>query len=76
MENQAEEMKVDLWDLFRHLTKKLWIVVAAVLLCGVLGAGVTTVFMEDEYTAQTRMYVLGRSDGAAVSYMTTMLPTL
>lgn len=68
MENQVEEMKVDLWELFRHLKKKLWIVVAAVFLCGVLGAGVTTVFMEDEYTAQTRMYVLGRSDGAAVSY--------
>ncbi len=68
MEKQREEIQIDFWDLLLYLKKKLWIVVAAVLLCGVLGAGVTTVFMEDEYTAQTRMYVLGRSDDAAVSY--------
>lgn len=66
MENQ-NEIEIDLIDLLYYLKKKLWIIVAAFVLCAALGAVFTTFFMEDEYTAKTRIYVLNRSSETNVS---------
>lgn len=66
MENQ-NEIEIDLIDLLYYLKKKIWIIVAAFVLCAALGAVFTTFFMEDEYTAKTRMYVLNRSSETNVS---------
>lgn len=60
MEKQ-NEMEIDLIDLLFFLRKKIWIIVAALLVFGLLGAGFTAFFAEDEYTAKTRMYVLNRT---------------
>lgn len=66
MENQ-NEIEIDLLDLFYYLKKKLLIIVAVVAVCAVIGMGFTAFFMEPEYTATTRMYVLNRSSETTIS---------
>lgn len=60
MEKQ-NEIEIDLIDLLFFLKKKIWVVVAAFVLFAALGAGYTTFFVKDTYTAKTRMYVLNRT---------------
>lgn len=67
METRKDEMEIDLIDLFYYLKKKIWAIVAAFLVFAILGAVFTTFFMQDEYTAKTRMYVLNRSSEAGIS---------
>ena len=67
MELQREEMEIDLLDLFFYLKKKVWQIIAAFVLFAVIGACVTTFFIQDEYTATTRMYVLSRSSENSIS---------
>ena len=67
METQRDEMEIDLLDLFYFLKKKIWIIVMALLVFAVVGAGYTTLFMKNEYTAKTRMYVLSRSSENTIS---------
>lgn len=66
MENR-EEVEIDLLDLLYYLRKKVWIIFAAFVVAAGIGAVVTSLFMEDEYTATTRMYVLNRSSETTVS---------
>ena len=67
METRKDEMEIDLIDLLYYLKKKLWSIVTAFLVFAILGAVFTTFFMQDEYTAKTRMYVLNRSSEAGIS---------
>lgn len=62
MENRKEEMEIDLLELFRYLKKRAVIIVAVCLVCCVCGFLFTKLFMTPEYTAETRMYVLNRSN--------------
>lgn len=62
MENRNEEMEIDLLELFRYLKKRIVIIVAVCLVCAVAGFVGTKLIMTPEYTAQTRMYVLNRSN--------------
>ena len=62
-----KENEIDLIDLFYYLKKKIWIIAVAVLVCAVIGLVYTTAFVDTEYTAKTRIYVLNRSD-TNVSY--------
>ena len=69
MENQhRNEIEIDLVELYYYLRKKLWIVAVVAMVCAVLGYGYTTFFMDTQYTARTRIYVLNRSDETRVSY--------
>jgi len=60
MENQ-NEIEIDLLDLGRYLLKKAWILVAALVLFAAIGAGFTMYGMDEQYTAETRLYILNRS---------------
>lgn len=63
---QAEsdyEETVDLGEVLGAFRKHLGFIIAITLVCTVV-AGVIAYFMPDEYTAQTTMYVLSRSDNA------------
>lgn len=64
MDNQ-NEIEIDLLDLFHHLKTKFWIILIAVILCGAIGAMFTMNVMEDQYTTETRMYVLNQSSSSA-----------
>lgn len=66
MENQ-NELEIDLLDLLYYLKKKLAIIVAVVTVCAAIGMAFTMFFMEPEYTATTRMYVLNRSSDTSLS---------
>ena len=67
METRKEEFEINLLDLLYYLKKKLWVVLAALFVFAALGAVFTKFFMEDEYTARTRMYVLNRSSETGLS---------
>ena len=67
MEKQREEMEIDLIDLFYFLKKKLWLIVLGLLSFALVGAAYTILFMDNEYTAKTRMYVLSRSSENTIS---------
>ena len=60
MKNQSE-IEIDLLDLGRFLTKKLWIIVAVAVLFAAIGTWYTACMMEDRYTADTQMYILKQS---------------
>ncbi len=66
MNNEQDEIQIDLVALLLHLRKKLWIIVAATLVCAVVGFAVSQFLMTPQYTASTRMYVLNRSSDSTV----------
>ena len=66
MENQYE-MEIDLLDLLYYLSKKIWILIAATVLFAMAGATFTKYVMDEQYTAETRLYVLNRSSSSALS---------
>ena len=62
MERQTEEMEIDLLELLRYLKKRIIVIIAACLVCTVVGFLGTKLFITLEYTTNTRMYVLNRSN--------------
>lgn len=62
MENRNEEMELDLLELFYYLKKRIIVIAAALLVFAVIGFVGTKVFITPEYTTNTRMYVLNRSN--------------
>jgi capsular polysaccharide biosynthesis protein len=67
METQNKQYEIDLLDLLLYLKKKIWLLVAATVLFAVLGAAYTAVFVDDTYTAATRLYVLNRASDSYIS---------
>lgn len=66
MEQQNDEIEIDLVGLFYYLKKKLLIILAAFLVCGCAGFGISQFLVTPQYTASTRMYVLNRTNENAV----------
>lgn len=62
MESHNEKMEIDLLELFYYLKKRIVVIIAACLVCAVAGFIGTKLFIAPEYTANTRMYVLNRSN--------------
>lgn len=67
METRNNELTIDLWELFDSFLKRKWIIAVVLILAMLLGAVYTAFFVEDTYTANTRMYVLNRSSEAYIS---------
>ena len=67
MDMQREEMEIDLLDLFFYLKKKILIIAATLMVFAMVGAIFTTFFMQEEFTAKTRMYVLSRTSDTGIS---------
>lgn len=65
--NNTREVEINLMDLFHYLRKKIWIILAACIVFVSAGAAFTIIFMEVEYTAATRIYVLNRSSNVSIS---------
>ena len=66
MEMQREEMEIDLIELFFYLKKRIIMILAVCVACVVLGFVGTKLFISPEYTANTRMYVLNRTNETGV----------
>lgn len=62
MERRNDELGIDLLELFRYLKKRIIIIIAVCLVCAVAGFLGTKLFITPEYTTNTRMYVLNRSN--------------
>lgn len=67
MERQNEGIEIDLISLFYYLRKRIIIIVAAALVATALGFVISTFFITPQYTAETRLYVLNRSDETNMS---------
>lgn len=65
MDNQ-KETEMDLLELFRHLKKKIPVMLAVCLICAMVTFVGTKLLIPQKYTAVTRVYVLNRSDDAGV----------
>lgn len=76
METQYNEVEIDLLELFNYLKKRIWIVLAAVLVCTGIAFFATKIFVTPEYTATTRLYVLNRSSEVNVVYSDFQTSTL
>ena len=68
MEHKTEDITVDLMQLVRFLTKKLWIMAIVVAISAVCGFVGHKLFTKPEYTASTRAYLLYRVNESYVSY--------
>lgn len=64
---QQTGFEIDLVGLFRHLAKKLWIVLGITVFLGVLGFLISQFVLPQEYVASSRVYVLNRSESAGVA---------
>lgn len=62
MRPKKEETEIDLLELFFYLKKKILVILAVFLICAVSGFIGTKLFITPEYTTDTRMYVLNRSN--------------
>lgn len=67
METRNKELTIDILELIDSFMKHKWIIAVALVFSMMLGAVYTTVFVEETYTANTRMYVLNRSSEAYIS---------
>ena len=68
MEHKTEDITVDLMQLVRYLTKKLWIMAIVVAITAVCGFVSHKLFTKPQYTASTRAYLLYRVNENYVSY--------
>ena len=67
MEQQNDKIELDLIELFLYLKKKLLIIIAAALLFAIGGYVYSSFFVPNEYVADTRIYVLRRTDETTVN---------
>ena len=75
MERQNEQ-EIDLLDLLLYLSKKIWVLAISFVLCAVVGFSFTKIFLQKEYTAVTRMYVLNQGSGSNVAVSDLQLSNL
>ena len=62
MEQETKVTEIDLVGLFYYLKKKIWIIVMVAVISAVIGFIYTSAFVTPQYTTETRMYVLNRTN--------------
>ena len=67
MDRQYDKYEIDLVDLLYYLKKKIFIIIAVVLVCAVIGCLYSVFFVTPEYTAEARLYVRNQNDGEAIN---------
>ena len=72
---EHNELEIDIGELLRHLQKKIGALIAAALVCGLLGWAVSSFLLTPRYTASTRVYVLSRSNDSSIVYSDIQIST-
>lgn len=72
---EHNELEIDVGELLRHLQNKLKSLLAAALVCGILGWAVSSFVLTPQYTASTRVYVLNRSNENSIVYSDIQIST-
>ena len=68
MEHQNDALEINLLDLFKHLKKRVWIILLAFVLF-TFGGYINSAFLKTpQYTAHTQMYILNRTNEGQVVY--------
>ncbi|MDP4125013.1 MAG: Wzz/FepE/Etk N-terminal domain-containing protein [Bacillota bacterium] len=55
--NRQEETEIDLISIFKLLKQRIWIIIAAVILCSIIAFGYTQLFIKPSYQAGVMIYV-------------------
>ena len=55
--NKKDEMEIDLVAIFKLLRQRIWIIIAAVILCSGIAFGYTKLFIKPTYQASVMIYV-------------------
>lgn len=65
--NNQQEIEIDLWEIIQQLWSKAGIIVLSGLLLAILTFGVTKFLITPEYESVTKMYVLTKQNGDALT---------
>lgn len=68
MEHNNDEMQINILEVLSYLKKKIWIIVLAALICGLVGFFYNEFLSTPQYTASTRVYILNRQDEDTIFY--------
>lgn len=68
VKDNQNDIDINLLDLFFFLLKKAFIIAIVAVFCATCGYMGTKLFIDPEYTASTRVYMLNRSDEKVVMY--------
>ena len=60
--NTEETVEIDLGELFRAVWSKIWIIVAATVLCAAIAGNITYFLIEPTYTSTSTVYLLPREE--------------
>lgn len=60
-ENEERELQIDMMELFYRLLDKAWLILLAGVAAALLAGLITHFFIQDSYTATTKLYVIGDS---------------
>lgn len=55
-----DEIEIDLLQLFRALRKKIWVILAAMVLCGGVAGAFSKLVLTPQYTSTVMMYILSK----------------
>ncbi|MBQ2954722.1 MAG: hypothetical protein IJE07_14420 [Clostridia bacterium] len=69
-ELQDKELSIDLVELFFRLLEKAWLIILVSVLMGVMGGLYTHFFVEDTYSATTKLYVIGEDTAIDLTQLT------
>lgn len=68
MKDNQNDVEINLVELFFFLLRKAVLILVVAVVCAAVGFIGTKLFIDREYTASTRVYMLSRSDEAMVMY--------
>ena len=77
MQNVANDdvLEIDLVEIFSLLLHKIWFIVASGLGVGLLALVISAFILTPQYESTTKVYILNKQEGAAISYSDAQLAT-
>jgi capsular polysaccharide biosynthesis protein len=77
MENRQEndEIEIDLLELFNVLLGRIWLIFSAGLFTALIGFAVSKFILTPYYDSTTKIYILNKTDNAAVTYSDVQMGT-
>lgn len=72
---ERNELEIDIGELLRHLFRRSFSLIAAAVVCGVIGWAISSLVLTPQYTASTRVYVLSRSNENSIVYSDIQIST-
>lgn len=77
MENQrnSDEIEIDLLELFSVLLGRIWLILSAGMFCALVCLAISSFVITPTYESTTKIYILNKTDNAAVTYSDVQMGT-